>query len=94
MKPAPNRTRQNDPEGLRTRVLDAAADLFEVRGYHATSVKDLMQATGVSGGALPHQEITGARSHCGPGRTRRSADVDRSDSCGAVARQRDCRRIC
>ncbi len=54
MKPTSNRTRQNDPEGLRARVLDAAADLFEVRGYHATSMKDLMQATGVSGGALHH----------------------------------------
>src|SRR5258708_28987159 len=54
MKPTSNRTRQNDPEGLRTRVLDAAADLFQVRGYHATSMKDLMQATGVSGGALHH----------------------------------------
>src|SRR5258706_16169418 len=54
MKPTSNRTRQNDPEGLRARVLDAAADLFEVRGYHATSMKDLMQATDVSGGALHH----------------------------------------
>jgi TetR/AcrR family transcriptional repressor of nem operon len=54
MKPTSNRTRQNDPEGLRTRVLDAAADLFQERGYHATSIKDLMQATGVSGGALHH----------------------------------------
>jgi TetR/AcrR family transcriptional repressor of nem operon len=54
MKPISNRTRQNDPEGLRTRVLDAAADLFQERGYHATSIKDLMQATDVSGGALHH----------------------------------------
>lgn len=54
MNPTSNRVRQNDPEGLRTRVLDAAADLFQVRGYHATSMKDLMQATGVSGGALHH----------------------------------------
>src|SRR5258708_39552460 len=54
MKPTSNRTRQNAREGLRTRVLDVAADLFQVRGYHATSMKDLMQATGVSGGALHH----------------------------------------
>jgi AcrR family transcriptional regulator len=54
MKPTSNRIRQNDPEGLRTRVLNAAADLFQVRGYHATSMKDLMQVTGVSGGALHH----------------------------------------
>jgi AcrR family transcriptional regulator len=54
MKPTSNRTRQNDPEGLRNRVLDVAADLFQMRGYHATSMKDLMEATGVSGGALHH----------------------------------------
>jgi TetR/AcrR family transcriptional repressor of nem operon len=54
MGPKPNRTRQNDPEGFRTRVLDVAANLFQTRGYHATSIKDVMQATGVSGGALHH----------------------------------------
>jgi TetR/AcrR family transcriptional repressor of nem operon len=54
MKAKPNRTRQNDPEGFRARVLDVAADLFQTHGYHATSVKDVMQAAGVSGGALHH----------------------------------------
>jgi TetR/AcrR family transcriptional regulator, transcriptional repressor for nem operon len=34
--------------------MDVTADLFQVRGYHATSMKDLMQTTGVSGGALHH----------------------------------------
>src|SRR5215467_15930441 len=28
--------RRNDPAGLRSRVLDAAANLFQSRGYHAT----------------------------------------------------------
>ncbi len=54
LKPNSNRTRRNDPVGLRARILDIAADLFQTRGYHATSMQDLMQATGVSGGALHH----------------------------------------
>src|ERR1017187_1618128 len=54
MKPATNRTRQIDPEGFRARVLDVAAGLFQVNGYHATSIKDVMQAAGASGGALHH----------------------------------------
>ena len=54
MKSTPRRTRQNDPEGFRARVLDVAADLFQKNGYHATSIKDVMQAAGASGGALHH----------------------------------------
>lgn len=46
--------RRNDPEGLRARILDQAANLFQERGYHSTSMHDLMQATGVSAGALHH----------------------------------------
>ena len=45
---------QHDPAGRRARVLDAAASLFQVRGYHATSIHDLLDATGLSGGALHH----------------------------------------
>jgi AcrR family transcriptional regulator len=48
------RRRRNDPEGLRARVLDKAAELFQQRGYHPTSMHDLMRATGVSAGALHH----------------------------------------
>jgi AcrR family transcriptional regulator len=54
MDPKPSRTRQNDPEAFRDRVLDVAADLFQAHGYHATSIRDVMQAAGVSGGALHH----------------------------------------
>lgn len=46
--------RRNDPKGLRARILDSAAGLFQQRGYHSTSMHDLMQATGVSAGALHH----------------------------------------
>jgi AcrR family transcriptional regulator len=45
---------RNDPEGVRARVLDVAADLFQTNGFHATSIKDVLKAAGVSGGALHH----------------------------------------
>lgn len=48
------RIRSNDPEGVRRRILDAAFEAFQTRGYHATSVQDLLQLSGVSGGALHH----------------------------------------
>jgi len=48
------RGRRNDPEGLRARVLDAAAGLFQTHGYHATGMRDVMHATGISSGALHH----------------------------------------
>jgi AcrR family transcriptional regulator len=53
-KPAPGRTRVNDPAGMRGRVLDAAARSFQLHGYHATSTHDVMRAAGVTGGALHH----------------------------------------
>jgi TetR/AcrR family transcriptional regulator, transcriptional repressor for nem operon len=54
MKEPTRRIRRNDPEGLRARVLDAAAQLFQERGYHATGMRDVMEATGVSSGAFHH----------------------------------------
>jgi len=48
------RLRINDPEGMRNRVLDAAAEAFQSRGYHATSMHDVMKAAEMSGGALYH----------------------------------------
>jgi TetR/AcrR family transcriptional repressor of nem operon len=49
-----SRSRKNDPKGMRARVLDVTASLFQVRGYNATSMHDVMQACGISGGALHH----------------------------------------
>lgn len=46
--------RTNDPEGMRNKVLDVAEAAFQSRGYHASSLVDLMAAAGVSGGALHH----------------------------------------
>src|SRR4030095_9061208 len=49
-----NRIRTNDPVVLRNRLLDAAAGAFQSAGYGATSIHDLLRATGVTGGALHH----------------------------------------
>ena len=52
---APLRTpRRNDPAGLRRKVLDIADAVFQERGYHATSLADVVAAAGVTGGALHH----------------------------------------
>src|SRR4051794_35585125 len=52
------RGRKNDPDGLRNRVLDAAAELFQAHGYHATAMGDVGRAAGVTGGALHHHFAT------------------------------------
>ena len=52
----PHRT--NDPEGMRGTILDVAATLFQTNGFNATSMKDLLAATGISAGALYHHYPT------------------------------------
>lgn len=39
---------------MRNKVLDVAEAAFQARGYHASSLGDLMAAAGVTGGALHH----------------------------------------
>jgi len=39
---------------MRRKVLDVAEVVFQARGYHASSLGDLMATAGVSGGALHH----------------------------------------
>jgi len=51
---APGRTRANDPEGTRRRVLDAAAALFQDHGYAATGTQDIFDAAEVTSGAFYH----------------------------------------
>lgn len=46
--------RSNDPAAMRRRLLDVAATAFQARGYHATSIHDIMREAGVTGGALHH----------------------------------------
>jgi AcrR family transcriptional regulator len=48
------RTRTNDPDGMRRRLLDVSAEAFQSRGFQATSMQDIAQAAGVTGGALYH----------------------------------------
>lgn len=48
------RKRAYDPVGMRGRLLDVAAETFQSRGYHSTSMHDIMRAAGVTGGALYH----------------------------------------
>lgn len=54
MKARTGRTRRNDPQGVRSRLLDTAADLFQEQGYSATGMRDIMAATEISSGALHH----------------------------------------
>jgi AcrR family transcriptional regulator len=59
MSTNPNsRTRKNDPVAVRSRILDAAADLFQQKGYAETSTGAIMKAAGVSAGALHHHYPT------------------------------------
>lgn len=51
-RPVPRR--KNDPAGLRARILGAAHELFQSRGFNATSVHEIAAAAGVTGGALHH----------------------------------------
>lgn len=55
------RTRTNDPIGMRNRVIDVAASAFQMRGYSATSVNEVLQESGVSSGALHHHFPTKKR---------------------------------
>ncbi len=46
--------RRNDPEGVRSRILDASAALFQAQGYHATGMREVIEKTGLSPGAFHH----------------------------------------
>lgn len=46
--------RKNDPAGMRSRVLDVAAEAFQACGFGATSMHDIVRDAGISGGALYH----------------------------------------
>ncbi|MFT3697308.1 MAG: helix-turn-helix domain-containing protein [Kofleriaceae bacterium] len=46
--------RAYDSHATRERILDAAMDLFQRRGYHGTSMQELQQAADVPGGSMYH----------------------------------------
>lgn len=54
VEPKAIRRRSNDPDAMKRRVLDVAAAAFQARGYHSTSIHDIMREAGVTGGALHH----------------------------------------
>ena len=41
-----------DPDDTKTRLLDAAAELFASRGYHHTPVRDICELAGANGAAI------------------------------------------
>jgi AcrR family transcriptional regulator len=47
-------TRKNDPEGVRSRILDAAAELFQNQGYTATGMQAVFEKAEVTSGAFYH----------------------------------------
>jgi AcrR family transcriptional regulator len=49
-----SRSRTNDPEGVRRRLIDAAYRAFTRNGYGSTAIHDLKRETGISGGAFSH----------------------------------------
>jgi AcrR family transcriptional regulator len=52
--PAGRVPREYDPERTRQAIIDAALDLFQRLGFHATSVQDITEAAGVTKGAFYH----------------------------------------
>ncbi len=46
--------RAYDPKGTRLRILSVASTEFQARGYHATSMHDIMKAAAVPGGSIYH----------------------------------------
>lgn len=52
--PAASKKRAYDPKRTRGRILEVAAKQFQSRGYHATSMHDIMDLAGVPGGSVYH----------------------------------------
>lgn len=47
-------SRKNDPEGVRSRFLDVAAELFQSKGYGASGMQAILEAAGATAGAFYH----------------------------------------
>jgi AcrR family transcriptional regulator len=46
------KTNPKDPEGTRGRILDAALDVFSVKGYHAATVDEIVEHSSTSKGSV------------------------------------------
>jgi AcrR family transcriptional regulator len=53
VRATPKKRRVNDPEALRGRLLDVAAELFQGRGYNATTMHDIVRAARTTGERPP-----------------------------------------
>jgi TetR/AcrR family transcriptional regulator, transcriptional repressor for nem operon len=51
---AHKRGRTNDPQGLRARILDAAAACFQREGYGGANIREIARIAGVTSGAFHH----------------------------------------
>lgn len=49
--------RKNDPDGMRSRFLDVAAELFQNKGYCATGMQAIFEEAGVTAGAFYHHFV-------------------------------------
>lgn len=47
-------SRKNDPDGMRSRFLDVAAELFQSKGYCATGMQAIFEEAGATSGAFYH----------------------------------------
>lgn len=48
----PDTSRARQKEGTRKRILEAAVELFETKGFHVTTISDIAKAAGVSSGSI------------------------------------------
>ena len=58
MGPHSTRTRKNDPDAVKARILDAAAELFQILGYSETTTDAIRREAKVSSGALHYHYPT------------------------------------
>src|SRR5512135_2071832 len=50
--PAKNQGTPRDPDGTRSRILDAALDMFSSKGYHDTRIDEIAEQSGTSKGSI------------------------------------------
>lgn len=77
--------RNKYPEQTVEKILDAAAALFAEKGYQSTTLQDIIDATGLSKGAVYHHFRSRRRS---PGRWATAWGMRCGSRCAASGKQR------
>lgn len=77
--------RNKYPEQTVEKILDAAAALFAEKGYQSTTLQDIIDATGLSKGAVYHHSAPRRRS---PGRWATAWGMRCGSRCAASGKQR------